>query len=193
MNPLLSGALAAAAVLLAALLLLGSCGTPVKGKPFDPALPQFPVTKGENLNGRTFEIPSGFDGQYNILMVAFLRSQQEDVNTWLGLAQEIAADHPNVEYYELPTISSSWGLMKGWIDGGMRSGIPATAARERTVTIYTDTEAFRSIGGMDDRTRIWVGIVDRDGRIHWSTRGPATEEAKQQLREAARRLASPRP
>ena len=191
MNPILSGTLAAAAVLLAALLLLGSCGTPVKGKPFDPALPQFPVTKGENLNGREFDIPAGFDGQFNILLVAFLRQQQADVDTWLDAARDIAADHPNVEYYELPTLSSAWGLMRGWIDGGMRSGIPATAARERTVTIYTDTEAFRSIGGIDGRDRIWVGIVDRDGRIHWSARGPATDETKSQLRDAVRRLASP--
>jgi hypothetical protein len=184
-------ALVAVVVLGVVALLLGSCGTPVKGKPFDPALPMFPVTKGENLNGREFEIPAGFDGQFNILLVAFLRQQQADVDTWLDAARDIAADHPNVEYYELPTLSSAWGLMRGWIDGGRRSGSPATAARERTVTISTDTEAFRSIGGIEGRDRIWVGIVDRDGRVHWSARGPATDETKSQLRDAVRRLASP--
>jgi hypothetical protein len=170
---------------------LGSCGTPVSGKPFNPDAPAFPTTKGVNLNGRTFEIPSGFDAPYQVLLVAFRREQQQDIDTWVDAAREIAADFPNVEYYELPTINSAWGVMRGWIDGGMRSGIPATAARERTVTIYTDTSKFRDIAGIDGPSQIWVGLVDREGRVYWSRRGRATQESKEELRREVKRVASP--
>lgn len=175
----------------ALLFLMPSCGTPVKGRAFDPAAPTFPSVKGESLNRRSFEIPEGLDAPYNILLVAFFQRQQDDVNTWLGTCKDVVADHANVEYYELPTISSGWGMARGWVDGGMRSGIPAFAARERTVTIYTDTVKFRELAGIDDPQRIWVGIVDRQGRVYWSARGPASAEMLRDLRDVVRRVASP--
>lgn len=176
---------------LLSMLLLPSCGTPVRGAPFDPLSPTFPETKGDNLNGRTIEIPRGLDAPYNILLVAFYEKQQADVDTWLGAAREIAADHANVEYYELPTIRGTVQLARWWVDGGMRAGIPAFSARERTVTIYTDTEKFRALAGIDSPDQIWVGLVDRDGRIYFTARGPATAEALQSLRAAVDKTASP--
>jgi hypothetical protein len=73
----------------------------------------------------------------------------------------------------------------------MRSGIPAFAGRERTITIYTDTEKFRQLAGIDDPKRIWVGIVDREGRVFWSARGPATPELLADLSRAVRTAATP--
>ncbi len=173
------------------MLLTPGCGTPVSGRTFDPLAPTFPEVSGDNLNGRNIVIPSGLDAPFNILMVAFYQRQQPDVDTWIPAARDIAADHANVEYYELPTISGSWGLVRGWIDGGMRSGIPAFSARERTVTVYTDTEKFRTLAGIDNPARIWVGVVDREGRVYWSARGPADEASLVELRRVVREVASP--
>lgn len=166
-----------------------SCGSPVSGVPFDPSAPTFPTTKGQNLNERAFDIPAGLDAPLNILLVAFYQNQQKDVDTWVQTAKDLAADHANIEYYELPVLSSSWGVVRGWIDGGMRRGIPAFSARERTITIYTDTDAFRSLAGIDDPSRIWVGLVDRQGRVSWSARGPATSESLESLRSTASQAA----
>ncbi len=173
---LLSGGLAASML---------SCGSAVSGVPFDPAAPTFPTTKGQNLNERTFDIPAGLDAPLNILLVAFYQNQQKDVDTWVQTAKDLSTDHANIEYYELPVLSSSWSVMRGWIDGGMRRGIPDLSARERTITIYTDTDAFRSLAGIDDPSRIWVGLVDRQGRVYWSARGPATAQSLESLRLTA--------
>jgi hypothetical protein len=176
-------------------LLVGSsmygCGTPVVGQAFDANAPRFPSVNGDNLNGRAFEIPAGLDAPLNVLLVAFYREQQAEVDTWLDTAKQLSQDHANVEYYELPTINGAWSLVRGWIDGGMRSGIPAFAGRERTITIYTDTEKFRQLAGIDDPKRIWVGIVDREGRVFWSARGPATPELLADLSRAVRTAATP--
>jgi len=167
------------------------CGTPVTGRTFDPAAPVFPTVSGESLNKRAISIPADLDAPFNLLLVAFYQRQQAEVDTWIPTARQIIADHANVEFYELPTISGGWGLMRGWVDGGMRSGIPDFGARERTVTVYTDTEKFRSLAGIDDPEKIWVGIVDRQGRVYWSARGPASEAMLAELREAVRAVASP--
>jgi hypothetical protein len=194
MNSLLSAGLGMAfgfATAIAAAVLLTSCGAKVTGRPFDPASPSFPTTEGESLNRRKFTVPRDFDAPFNIVIVAFYQEQQPDCDTWLPTARDIAADHANVEYYELPTISGSWTIAKGWIDGGMRSGIPAFAGRERTVTLFTDTEKFRELAGIDGPKQIWVGIVDREGKVYWSTRGPATEDSKRELRSVVVDVAAP--
>ena len=113
------------------------------------------------------------------------------MNTWLDAAREMAAGHANVEYYELPTINSAWGLVHNWIDGGMRSGIPDIAARDRTITLYTDTAKLRELAGIDSPEQIWVGLVDREGRVHWSAWGRATEDSLRSLRQAVANAASP--
>ncbi|MDP1661403.1 MAG: hypothetical protein Q8L55_05765, partial [Phycisphaerales bacterium] len=165
--------------------------SPLSGEPFDPAAPLFPTTAGDSLNKRRIEIPAGLDAPYNILMVAFLREHQEDVDTWLPAAREIAADHANVEYYELPTVRNGGPLFKWFLDSGMRSGIPAFAARERTVTLYLDTARFRELAGIDGGNRIWVGLVDRAGRVYWSKRGPADAGSLAELRRVVRQTAAP--
>lgn len=177
---------------LAGLALLCSCGgSPLSGDPYDANAPVFPTTAGDSLNKRRIEIPGGLDAPYNILMVAFLQRQQLDVNTWLPTATEIAADHANVEYYEIPTVRNGGPLFKAFLDSGMRSGIPEFAARERTITLYLDTAKFRELAGIDGEDRIWVGLVDRSGRVYWSARGPADEAKLDELRRVVRRVASP--
>jgi hypothetical protein len=173
-----------------ALLLFGRDSTVVTGKPFDPASPTFPQATGDNLNGRHFGIPSQLDAPFNILAVAFYRGQQDDVNTWLDTSSELVADHADVEYYELPTINSTWGLMRNWSDGGMRAGISDFGARDRTITLYTNTATFRALAGIDSPDQIGVGLVDREGRIYWSARGGATEDSHRALRQAVVAAAS---
>lgn len=169
-----------------------SCGTPVKPTPAsNPSARTFPTVSGESLNRREFTFPAGIDAPHAILLVAFYQWQQSDVNTWLPAAKAIIADHANVEYYELPTISGAWGLVRGWIDGGMRSGIPAFADRERTVTLYTDTAEFRRLAGIENPNQIWIALISRDGTIHWTARGRATDETLDDLRRATRAIASP--
>lgn len=165
-------------------LLYGCDSTVVRGNPFNTAAPTFPLVTGDNLNGRHFKNPSQLDAPFNILLVAFYRGQQDDVNTWLDAARKMAVAHANVEYYELTTINSVWGFVNNWIDGGMRSGIRDTAARERTFTLFTDTAKFRELTGIDSPKNIWVGLIEREGRVYWSARGRATEDSLRAIHQA---------
>ena len=66
--------------------------------------PAFPPLKAENLNGVIMNMPSEFEGEVNLLLIAFLQKQQADVDTWLKPLPAIAKAHPKMRYYELPTI-----------------------------------------------------------------------------------------
>ncbi|MBM3494809.1 MAG: hypothetical protein FJX72_10920, partial [Armatimonadetes bacterium] len=84
----------------------------------------FPVLEAESLRNRTVRLPEGLTGARNLLLVAYEREQQADVDTWLAVLDTLAPRIPDFAYYELPTISGSYKWMRAVIDGGMRGGIP---------------------------------------------------------------------
>ena len=64
----------------------------------------FPSVKASNLEKRDFNLPADFEGERNLLLVAFEREQQKDVDTWLREMKRFEEIDPGFHYYELPTI-----------------------------------------------------------------------------------------
>lgn len=144
---------------------------------------RFPDVRGSNLEGREFRLPADFEGERNVVLIAFERGQQAQVDTWLPLARRLEDEFPHVRAYELPTIRKLPGFVRGWIDGGMRSGIPDRRARESTITLYLDKEPFRRSLGIRTEETITVVVVDREGTVYWQTLGIWTPEKEAVLRQ----------
>lgn len=125
----------------------------------------FPVIEAESLRGRTLRLPADFKGSRNLLLVAYQREQQADLDTWLAVLDTLAPQLPDFAYYELPTIGSSFKWMRAVIDGGMRNGIPDRAQRDRTITLYLDVDWFRAQIGTAGHDSIAALLVDREGNI----------------------------
>jgi hypothetical protein len=81
--------------------------------------------------------------------------------------------------------------MRSFIDGGLRAGIPDRAVRAATVTLYIDKSPFRRALGLRDEDRIYVLLVDREGRVHWRTEGAFDAKAGADLESTLLRLTSP--
>ncbi len=148
----------------------------------------FPVIAAETLRERKVRLPDELKGERNLLLVAYEREQQQDVDTWLAVLDTFALKPPAFAYYELPTISSGMRWMRAVIDGGMRQGIPDRAQRDRTITLYLDVDWFRTQIGTADRDDIAALLVDREGTILARWFGRYDEAAGAQLRAA---LATP--
>lgn len=103
----------------------------------------FPRVRGANLERRPFTLPEDFEGDRNLVLIAFRREQQFDIDTWVAVAKRLVHKHKGFRYYELPTISRSVPLARCWLDVAMRAGIPDQAAREATITLYLDKALFR--------------------------------------------------
>ncbi len=146
------------------------------------ATPAFPEVQGQNLDGRWFNLPADFEGERNLVFVAFERGQQAEVDTWLPLARRLTSEISGMRYYELPTIRKLPGFVRGWIDGGMRDGIPDPAARAATITLYLDKEPFRRALDIRTEKSITILVVDRTGGVHWQTVGVWTPEKESALR-----------
>ncbi len=148
-------------------------------------LGRFPGVSGENLNGKRFDLPRDFEGALNLVVIAFQREQQRDVDGWMPFLKALAKDGGDVRIYELPTLGRRYRLMRPIIDGGMRGGIPDTSVRAITITLYIDKAPFRRALELAGENRIYVLAVDREGRVHARASGLFTPESGAAFKLAA--------
>lgn len=144
----------------------------------------FPTVNGANLLRKKLTLPQDFQGDLNLLFIPFQQWQQEEVNSWMALAEELEEQHHGLVYYELPIIQSRNTLFKIFINEGMRAGIPNPKTRERTITLYLDKEDFRAALNMMDEEHIYVVVVDRQGNECFRARGAHSHESEESLRQA---------
>jgi hypothetical protein len=145
-------------------------------------LGRFPRVEGTNLEGERFVLPVDFKGELNVVLVAFKREQQSDVDSWMPALKTIAGTRSDVRIYEIPTLGRRYRLMRSFIDRGMRSGIPDRAVRAATVTLYIDKSPFRKALKLADEDRIYVLLVDREGGVHWRADGRFDEKSGAELK-----------
>jgi hypothetical protein len=156
-------------VLAAGSLMIASCRHQSLGLRADAErvrTPYFPRITAENLNREEVTLPDDLAGSPALILIAYKQKQQTNVNTWLDRMDEIESAIPGVQIIETPTISSGkWGWMAGFIDGGMRSGIPDPEARARTITLYTDVSLLNQALNIESTDTIYAVLLDEEGEV----------------------------
>lgn len=142
----------------------------------DPTGESFPAVSGQSLEEETIELPAALAGEPAILLIGYEQDAQFDIDRWLmGLVQSGA----EARILELPTIPGLVGrIASGWIDDGMRSGIP----REDwsvVVTLYgSAAQPLAELTGTTNGQLARVLVLDADGKIVWfDDRGYAVRKA----------------
>jgi hypothetical protein len=69
----------------------------------------------------------------------------------------------------------------------MRAGIPDPVARERTITLYLDKDAFRGALQLATEEDIQALLLDRQGRVLWRAEGILTPDKAASLEAAVKR------
>jgi hypothetical protein len=144
----------------------------------------FPAVQGKALTGEKFEAPADFDAEYNLVIVAFLREQQEAVDTWIPRMESLEDSLESFAYYEFPVLNQMNAFTRWFIYQGMRSGITSKAARARTVTFHIDKDAFKDQLGIRSENTIHLFLVEANGSVIWRNTGEWDLEKERALRQA---------
>lgn len=142
-----------------------------------PVAAHLPEIETRSLEGERLLIPRDLEGRRNLLAIAFHRTQQKAVDTWVADFSRLERSDSTLVAYEIPVISRRWGPLRSFIDGGMTAAIPDPDIRAHTLTAYTDVGRVIDALGVEDTERIVVVVADRDGAIEWLHRGERTEAA----------------
>ena len=151
-----------------------------------PAMGQFPAVTASNLAGQRLSLPADFGGKRNLLLIAFERRQQQNVDTWLHQMKRYE-NAPGFRYFELPAIERLNPVTRWFIDNGMRRGIPDTGQRARTITLYLDKDPFCQSLRITDQKQIYALLVDPSGTVLWRAEGDFDEAKGASLAAALKR------
>lgn len=145
------------------LVIVAGCSSSVPNR--DPTGEAFPIVVGESLEREQVELPGALAGEPAVLLIGYEQDAQFDIDRWLmGLIQSGA----DVRVLELPTIPGLVpSLASGWIDDGMRSGIP----REDwavVVTLYgAAAKPVAELTGTQNGRIARVIVIDANGIVVW--------------------------
>lgn len=151
------------------------------GAPATPVGRRFPTAAGTALSGESVRLPHDLLGAPALLLVAYQRQAQSDVDAWAAFSRREA---PGLRVLELPVIPGIvWRHLRGWIDGGMRGGVPRPQWSS-VVTIYADGAKVRQVVGDRGAPVTYATLVDAGGTIRALEDGGFSEEAGRRLLEA---------
>lgn len=148
----------------------------------DDSFARFPQVTGMNLEGKKFHLPEDFAAEKNIVIVAFKRKQQADINTWLYALSDFVLSRDDLEMYELPVLKKFNFLMRFNINNGMRYGIDSKDARNKTVTVYLEKEDFRKSLNIPHEDSIYIFLIDREANVIWRSSGSASDAKISELK-----------
>lgn len=177
--------------LLAFALAVGSmlgCSTSIENR--DPVGESFPRVTGNALSGESVLLPDAFAGSPVVLLVGYVQDAQFDLDRWLlGLVQLDS----EVARVEVPTIDGLLpGMAAGFIDEGMRGGIPREDWAS-VVTVYDEADAIVRFTGEERPRNGRILLLDGDGIVRWfHDRGDSAGKVAE-LDALARELAAPPP
>ncbi|MFG0326956.1 MAG: hypothetical protein ACF8SC_06785 [Phycisphaerales bacterium JB037] len=157
------GLMGLAAVVGSVLTLHGCAGSTFENR--DPTGEMFPTVTGKSLEKVETVLPEALAGEPAVVLIGYKQGAQFDIDRWaMGLIQAGVG----ARIIEVPTIP---GLVptiaSGWIDDGMRSGIP----REEwgsVVTLYGGSAGpVARLTGTEKGRLTRVLVLDGEGRIVW--------------------------
>ena len=145
---------------------------------------RFPVIEGKALTGDRFVVPDSLVKPNNVLLVAFLREQQEDIDTWMPRLEKTEDAGQGFAVYEFPILGEMNPVTRWFIYQGMRGGITSKRARARTVTFHLDKEEFRKALGIATEDSIQVFLADSTGKVLWRDSGVWSEAKEREMLKA---------
>jgi len=132
---------------------------------------RFPTLVAHDLEETSYTLPDDLPGKWRVVLMPFKRWQQIVVSAWTEALEPLTEAHPDMTVWEVPTLSRAWAPARGYIDGGMRAGIPDLDVRLHTLTAYTHLGDLSRELGITDFSDVQVFLIGPDGEIVWRGQG----------------------
>ncbi len=131
----------------------------------DPYNDWLDVVVGQSLEEERVELPTDLAGKPAVLLIGYLQGAQFDLDRWLLGLMQAEVDATLIEVPTIPGLVPTW--ISGWIDDGMRSGIPREDWAS-VVTLYGDAaKPVAQWTGTDFGRRARIVVLDAEGKAIW--------------------------
>jgi hypothetical protein len=146
--------------------------------------PVFPPVSAEALDKQRVDLPTGLEGQVNLLLLSFARDQANQVDTWTAEAQALQHTNFGFRAYRVPVAERENALFRWWANASLRSDETDPELWHWVVPLYVEKVRFRAQLGIADEKSVVALLVDRQGKILWRATGASSPGARAALAAA---------
>jgi len=136
---------------------------------------RFPTLHTHDLEETAYVVPDELPGRLRVILLPFKQWQQILVGAWQDALASAIDGVDDVTVWEVPALAGLWKPARGYIDGGMRSGIPDIEVRRHTLTTYGELDVIADGLGITHHDTVHVFLVDGAGDILWRDSGEPDE------------------
>lgn len=143
---------------------------------------QFPALKGETMNDKTLTIPADTKGKFTIVCMAYSEDAEKELHTWFEPAYDkfiaksgMMDDAFDVNLFFVPMFTGAKVAAAGAAKKKIVAETDATL-HPHILLFKGDMSTYQKELKMDDKKKPYIFLLDKTGKIVYSTSGAFTEE-----------------
>lgn len=130
---------------------------------------RIPPVVGQTLSDKAFRLPADLPAKGAVLLLGFDRDHQAFIDDWTAGLAKVSAD---LIVLKVPVITPTNALSRNFIQFGMQRATPEGDPRDKTITVFTDFQAFATALRLPRGTQEPHAIaVDTEGNVLASASG----------------------
>jgi hypothetical protein len=147
----------------------------------------FPDLKGESLDDKTVSIPNDTKGKSTIICLAYSEDAEKDLATWYEptynkfiAKTELMSDAYDINLYFVPMFTGTKAAAAASAKAKMKQQVQEDI--QPHVLIYRgELDAYKDKLKMDDKSKPYIFVLDKTGKIIYTTSGPYTEDKMDEI------------
>jgi hypothetical protein len=132
-----------------------------------------PVTAGETLSGKRIVLADAVRGHAVVLIAGFSKDAGDGCGMWAKAVRGDAA-MAGVRVYQIASLESAPGFVRGMIKSAMRKGL-LSADQDSFVILTQEEKLWRSYFAVSADKDPYVVLLDASGKALWHGHGAARD------------------
>lgn len=154
-----------------------------------PVGTQFPELKAETLDNKTITFPADTKGKSTLICMAYSSEAETDLRTWYEPTYDkfiaktgLMDDVYDVNVYFIPMFTGVKAIGADKAKEDMKKTVQEDL-QPHVVVYRGDLDAYKEPLKMDDKTKPYIYVLDKEGKIVFVTSGAYTEDKMDEIDE----------
>ncbi|MDQ3110088.1 MAG: mitochondrial ATPase complex subunit ATP10 [Bacteroidota bacterium] len=149
----------------------------------------FPDLKAETLENKMITIPTDTKGKSTIISLAYSDEAEKDLQTWYEpmydkfiAKTELMSDVYDINLYFVPMFTGTKEAAAAGAKKQMKETVQADI--QPHIIVYKGAiDVYKEKLKMDDKKKPYIFVLDKDGKIIYSTSGAYTEDKMDEIED----------
>ena len=153
-----------------------------------------PNTGATTLTGQALQLPRDLPAHATVLILGFGRHSQEATTAWERPVRTQLAKPGSIAFYDMAMLAEVPGLVRPFVLRAIRHEVP-DVLKPNFLPLTDDEDAWKRAAQYteDQPEAAYLMLVDRAGRVQWSTHAAFSPADFEDLRRKAEALARQTP